>query len=314
MISVVIPCFNEADCIPQTLPIIIQELRRLSTKWEIVLVDDGSEDLTHQRMKDAKADANLAQNEEIKIVKFRRNFGHMRALRAGVEVAKFDWVVTMDIDLQDPPSLIHEMLAEAEKSNSCLVLARRKTRLHDGSFKRFSAFCYYKMIKFLAGDEISENTADFRLMHKCVTDWIKASHESQFVFRLLLPKQGFKSSTIEFARPPRLYGSTKYSFKKMIKLALDSSLTFGIKPLRICGLIGFLLGFLTFLIGLVEVGVYLGGNSLPGVPSILFPMLFLNSFILVAIGLLGEYLGVLLLEVRNREFNVIENCHRQISS
>jgi glycosyltransferase involved in cell wall biosynthesis len=314
MISVVIPCFNEAECLPETLPVIVKELREISPDWEIVLVDDGSQDQTYTLMKNAVTTSNLTSREDIRLVKLRRNYGHMRALRAGIEVAKFDWVVTMDLDLQDPPRVIREMLFEAEASNSCLVVARRKTRDYDGKFKRFSAFWYYKTVKFLAGQEIQENVADFRLMHKCVVNWIKSSQESQFVFRLLLPKQGFKSSTVDFARPPRVYGTTKYSLHKMLKLALDSSLTFGVKPLRICGFAGIVLGVFTFLLGVFQIGVYLTDNSIPGVPSILLPMLFLNAFILVAIGIMGEYLGVLLSEIRNREIDVIEKCNRQIST
>lgn len=313
VISIVIPCFNEADCLPMALPIIIQEVRNIYPTWEIILVDDGSNDLTYELMNKIVKDSNLNPTEEIVIKKLRRNFGHMRALRVGIREAKYEWVVTMDIDLQDPPSLIKELLLEAENSNSCLVMARRETRLHDSRFKKFSASLYYKIVQFLAGSEIHDNVADFRLMHRCVVDWINSNRESQLVFRLILPKQGFKSSTINFARPPRMYGKTKYSLKKMFKLALDSSLTFGVKPLRIFGFGGILLGVLTFVLGIIQIAVFLSGNSLPGVPSILLPMLFLNAFILVAIGIMGEYIGVLLSEIRNRETDVIETCARQTS-
>ncbi len=313
MISVVIPCFNEEDCISATLPIIVSEIRAIARVWQLILVDDGSQDSTLNLMGSIKRSLNLVQGEEIEIISLRKNYGHMQALRAGIAASKHEWTVTMDVDLQDPPSLIKDLILEAEKSGACLVMAKRETRDEDSLFKRFTANAYYRLIRFLAGKEITPNVADFRLMHRCVIDWINSNEEERLVFRLILMAQGFKTSFVLFHRPARVHGTTKYSLAKMTNLAIDSAVTFGIKPLRICGIVGFTLGVIAFLIGVAEIIIFAQGKSIPGVPSILLPMLFLNAFILIAIGLIGEYLGVILQELRKRNHYVVESCSRQIN-
>lgn len=313
MISIVIPCFNEADNLPHSLPIILEELRKITENWQMVLVDDGSTDHTGKIIGEFKDQVVLLPTEEIINLRFRQNYGHMQALRAGISVAKYDWVVTMDSDLQDPPGLIIGMIAKAKESGACLVSAKRASRDHDSIFKKFTAKIFYKLAEFVSGNAIPQDVADFRLMHRCVVDFVNNTKESTFVFRLMLPAQGFKTAFISFDRPARNWGKTKYSFRKMLRLAVEAFLAYGVRPLRLCGALGVLLGVFTFFLGIIQIIVYLSGNSVPGVPSILLPMLFLNSFILISIGLLGEYLGLVLREIRGRDSYVVENCARRLN-
>jgi glycosyltransferase involved in cell wall biosynthesis len=307
MISVVVPCFNEAEVLPISIPIIEANLLKLNQQFEIIVVDDGSTDNTLQTLSELRS-----QFPSLRIIKLRNNSGHTAALHAGIQVATGDWCITMDCDLQDPPELLEEMYSTAIQNGVCLVNTKRNNRKTDTIFKRLSAKFYYKIISRITSVNVIPESADFRLMHRCLVDQIISLQEKPPVLRMIIPTLGFRSTTVEFKRPERVAGSTKYSLRKMVLLAVDSLFTFGIAPLRFILMCGVILGSISFLAALFELLVWLRGWAIPGVTTIVLPMLILNSFLLISVGLLGEYVGVAIREIRKRPEFLIETCPRQL--
>jgi len=303
----VIPCFNESQVLKFSVPEIAKELIALREPFQLILVDDGSTDETWSEI--------LKLQEEYKQIipiKLRRNSGHMMALLAGISVATGEWCVTMDCDLQDPPQLIKMMLEVAEVENSCLVLSQRVSRKYDSFYKRQTAKIFYKLVNFTSPVPVLPNSADFRLMHSCVLNEIRNSTEQTFVFRLMLPFFGFKSSVVKFERPNRISGKTKYNYSAMKRLAFDGLLTFGIRPLRLLTKLGIVTSFFTLIAGLIEAVIWILGKSVHGFPTVILPMLFIDAILLLGIGILGEYVGLTLNEQRGRSRFSIENCSRQL--
>lgn len=310
LLSVVIACFNEEETLPKSLPIIWQELKKSSSEFELLMIDDGSDDDTYKTLQKYKGELE-SPGCQFRIIKLRKNVGHMNALRCGIRETQGDWIVTMDADLQDPPSLIRKLMEAAEIDNTCYVQAVRKSRTSDSFFKQLSASVYYKILGFFLKQTIPQ-AADFRLVHRCIRDEINNMAEQNLVFRLILPSLYPKPSLVYFDRETRVAGKTKYPFRKMVALALDSFLTFGIRPLKIILKVGISLAIFTFLLGIIQIIVWLTGNSIKGIPTVVIPMLFLNSFMIISLGILGEYLGIVLEETRGRSIYRIEDCPRRI--
>lgn len=305
MISLVIPCFNEAEVLPLSIPVIVENLSLLKDEYEILAVDDGSTDNTLQVLQELRVKYPI-----IRIIKLRGNFGHTAALHAGIKEANGEWCFTMDCDLQDPPELLPKMYEEALEHKVCLVNTTRVSRKSDTYFKRMTANIFYKLISRLSGVPIIPNSADYRLMHKCLRVRLTTLNEVNPVLRMIIPSLGYQSRTVTFIRPDRAAGKTKYSLRKMILLAVNSVFTFGIRPLRFILLTGSILGVFSFTAALLEFIVWLRGWAIPGITTIVLPMLLLNSFLLVAVGLLGEYVGVAINEIRNRPSFVIDECNQ----
>ena len=303
-LSIIIPCYNEEDVLPLTL----EKLKTLSSEWssrdecksiEFLFVDDGSQDRTAELL----AEATIA-SQQFKVIHFSRNFGHQAALLAGYEFAKGDVIVSLDADLQDPPELIITML-EKLKEGYDIIYAARKSRGIDSRFKRMTADLFYWLMKKL-GAEIISNHADFRMITRRVLNEFLKFNENNLFIRATFPMVGFPSCVVYYDRPERKAGKTKYAFRKMLEFAIDGLTSFSVIPLRICSLVGIFVSFLALLMLFWSLFAKISGGVLPGWTSTVAPLYLLGGVQLLFLGIVGEYIGKIYSEVKNRPRYIIQ--------
>ena len=304
-LSIIIPCYNEEEVLPLTL----EKLKTLSNEWssrddcesiEFLFVDDGSQDRTAELL----AEATHAY-QQFKVIHFSRNFGHQAALLAGYEFAKGDVIVSLDADLQDPPELIITML-EKLKGGYDIIYAARESRDIDSQFKRRTADLFYWLMKKL-GVEIIHNHADFRMITRRVLNAFLKFNENNLFIRATFPMVGFPSCVVYYDRPERKAGKTKYPFRKMLEFAIDGLTSFSVVPLRICSMVGLLVSLLALLMLLWSIVVKIIGGAIPGWTSTVAPLYLLGGVQLLFLGIVGEYIGKIYSEVKNRPRYIIQD-------
>ena len=294
LLSVIIPVFNEEEIVAETYRVLEEELK--GVEHELIFVNDGSKDKTREIVEGL-----LPNNPNNKIINFSRNFGHQAAFSAGLDHASGDAVVIIDGDLQDPPSLIHEML-EKWREGYQVVYAQRNKRKGETIFKRFTAFCFYRLIGKLTSIDIPPDTGDFRLMDRCVVDQLKNLPERSRFLRGLVCWVGFKKIGVKYDRAERTAGTSKYPLKKMMRLAFDGITGFSSAPLKISFYLGFIatiVGFGVFVWSILE--KFLSpATTVPGWASLMTAIVFFAGVQLISIGILGEYIGRIYDEVKQR--------------
>ena len=278
----------------------LERLNKLSNEWisrddlteiEFVFVDDGSQDRTYDLLTEtSKAD------QRVKVVRLSRNFGHQMALLAGYELAQGDVIVSLDADLQDPPELIGSMLVKI-KEGFDVVYAVRKTRGSDSLFKRKTADIFYWLMKKF-GANIVPNHADFRMVTRRALNAFLKFHENNLFIRATFPIVGFSSCVVYYDRPERLAGKTKYPFHKMIEFAIDGLTSFSVVPLRICSMAGLFVPILALLRLLCSIVVKIIGGAISGWTSTVAPLYLLGGVQLLFLGVVGEYIGKIYIEVK----------------
>ena len=303
-LSIIIPCYNEEE----VLPLALDRLKTLSQEWiasgdctevEFVIVDDGSQDRTAELLTQySKAD------KSIKVIRFSRNFGHQAALLAGYEFAKGDVIVSLDADLQDPPELIGSMLDSIKEGND-IVYAARKSREIDSLFKRKTADVFYWIMKKFGAD-IVPNHADYRMVTRRVLNAFLKFPENNLFIRATFPIIGYPSCVVYHDRPERLAGKTKYPFRKMLEFAIDGLTSFSVVPLRICSVVGLLVSLLALLMLSWSLIVKIFGGAIPGWTSTVAPLYLLGGVQLLFLGIIGEYIGKIYTEVKNRPRYIIQ--------
>ena len=290
--TVVSPCFNEADSLGPFLNGLRTTLDALDATYEVIVVDDGSTDSSWSVLQ--------ATNwPELRALRLVANRGHQVALDAGIREAAGDYVVTMDSDGQHPSDLIPVLLSAAKETNSDVVYAVRQDRSDDAWFKRTTARVYYRLMRSMTGVAIQDSAADYRLMTRFVVDVINQIPD-QKVFRLLLPYLGFSSTTVEFQALPREHGESKYSFGRMAGLAVRSSIQFSTKPLRIVMGIGFVMSFLAALWLIWVLVDFSAGRTVAGWASQMSVTLIVGGLMLFGLGIVGEYVGEVFERVKGR--------------
>ena len=290
--TIVSPCFNEADSLGPFLEDLRTTLDALAATYEVIVVDDGSTDSSWSVL--------AATNwPELRALRLVANRGHQVALDAGIREAAGDYVVTMDSDGQHPPELIPVLLLAAKQTNSDVVYAIRQDRTEDSWFKRSTARVYYRLMRSMTGVAIQDSAADYRLMTRFVVDVINQIPD-QKVFRLLLPYLGFSSTTVEFQALPREHGESKYSFGRMAGLAVRSSIQFSTKPLRIVMGIGFVMSFLAALWLIWVLVDFAAGRTVAGWASQMSVTLIVGGLMLFGLGIVGEYVGEVFERVKGR--------------
>jgi len=298
LISVVVPVYCEEAVIEQTYDELTRVLRALPAhRYELIFVDDGSSDGTGTILRRLAGADPCAR-----VVFFSRNFGHQAAITAGI---RGDAVVTIDADLQDPPSLIPRMVALWEAGNQ-VVFARREEREGETWFKRATAALFYRLLNRLAGINIPQNTGDFRLIDRRVADELNRMREHNRFLRGLVSWVGFRQVAIEYARNPRRAGETKYPLRKMIRFAWDGIISFSDKPLRAALNLGFLAIAVSF--GVLAYGLYQHwtGHTVRGWTSTMVTILFLGGVQLFTLGVIGEYLSRMHDEIKGRPLYVVD--------
>jgi len=290
-ITLVLPTYNEEKNIALMVEEVVPLCTKFSSDYQIIFVDDGSEDDTTLEIKKA-----TDKNDKIKFIFFTRNFGHDSAMRAGIDYADGDFLIVMDADLQHPIETAEHMIGLWRKGFDVVHGVRSRSKKLTDIF----AFYFYKLFNFVSNIRLYENATDFVLLDKKVYEFIKEISETTFFFRGLVTWIGLRQTTVSFVPLPRIHGTTKYSFTKLINLSLDAVTSFSIYPLRILSKLGFLIMCLSFCYALVAIGRRLFFETPFGFTAILVAILFLGGMNILAIGVIGEYIGKILLETKNR--------------
>jgi len=300
-LSIVVPVYNEEGVTKIFLSEITKVLTQVNKNYEIIFINDGSKDNTLEELKILKK-----EYVNIKIVNLSRNFGKEAALTAGLDVSEGRAIIPIDVDLQDPPELIFEMVKKWEEGYD-VVLAKRADRTSDTFLKRFTANIFYKLHNKISHIKIPENVGDYRLFSRKVLDAIKLLPENQRFMKGIFSWVGFRTTTIEYTRVERVAGKTSFNGWKLWNFALEGITSFSTLPLRIWLYIGGIISFLSFLYGsFIIIKTLVFGIDLPGYASLLSIVLFLGGIQLIGIGILGEYLGRIYMETKNRPSYIIQ--------
>ena len=269
--------------------------------FELVLVDDGSSDRTPELLEQI-----AARDERVRVVILSRNFGHQTALTAGLDHARGDAVAMIDADLQDPPELIPEMLDHWRRGTD-VVYAVRKRRDGETRFKLTTARWFYKLFSALGDVALEPDSGDFRLLDRAPLDALLSMRERNRFLRGMTVWIGYTQTAVPYERDARYAGETKYTLKKMVTFSLDAISSFGHRPLQLATLVGFLCAALAFVLIPVVVALRLLGSYLPGFGSITIAILLLGGIQLMAIGLIGEYVGRIYDEVKGRPLYLVRS-------
>jgi len=306
-ISLVIPVFNEAETIDHFFRLLDPELAAIKgVEFEFIFVNDGSTDSTLELLV-----RRSGQDSRISVVDFSRNFGKEAALTAGIDAAQGDAVIPIDVDLQDPPELIARMI-EQWRSGAEVVCARRIDRASDSFLKRLTASWFYRIHNSVADSEIPQNVGDFRLMDRVVVEALKQLPERRRFMKGLFAWVGFKTSTIDYSRQPRIAGNSKFSGWKLWNLALEGITSFSTVPLRIWTYIGLGVSCAAFIyMSYIILHTLMSGIAVPGYASLLAVVLFLGGIQLIGIGVLGEYIGRIYMEVKGRPTYIVNKRYRK---
>jgi glycosyltransferase involved in cell wall biosynthesis len=302
LISVAVPCFNEQHSIGPFMQAITPALESAGHEYEILFVDDGSSDDTLPMLV-----ALAGSNPHVKVLALSRNFGKEAALTAALDFVSGDAVIPIDADLQDPVELIPQMVAKWEAGTD-VVLAQRKSRPDDSMLRRGAARFFYKLIAKLSHFPIPENVGDYRLMDRKVIECVRQLPERTRYMKGLLAWPGFRSEIIEFTRPQRHTGNSKWPVWKLFNHGLDGIFSFSTAPLRIWTYFGFALSaFSLAYLCWVVIKTLIFGIDWPGYASTLSVILFFNGIILMGLGVLGEYLGRVFIEVKGRPIYLVKS-------
>jgi glycosyltransferase involved in cell wall biosynthesis len=302
--SIIIPMYNEEAVIQETYRQLKRVMIATGESYELIFVNDGSRDRCAEMIKEYGS-----WDETVKLIDFSRNFGHQIAITAGMDYAVGEAVIIIDADLQDPPELILQMI-DKWKAGYEVVYAKRAKRNGETWFKKWSASLFYRVLRASTDIDIPVDTGDFRLMDRKVCEEMKRLPENNRFVRGLVSWVGFRQTAIEYERHERLAGETKYPLKRMLKLCLDGITSFSYKPLKLAGYAGGLLssaGFL-YLIYVLYLALFTDATN-KGWPSLIGIMLIFNGFVLVMLGILGEYVGRIYDETKGRPLYIVRECH-----
>ncbi|WP_122033556.1 glycosyltransferase family 2 protein [Aliivibrio sp. EL58] len=310
-LSVIIPVFNESESIIECHSRVCLVLESLNEASEIIYVNDGSTDDSWGQLFELSSPV---KHVTITTINLSRNFGKEAAMSAGLVEAKGDAVILLDADLQDPPELIPEMLTEWRKGYD-VVDMKRKSRDGESWFKIFTASLFYKVINNLSDLPIPENVGDFRLLDRKVVDQINQLPEKTRFMKGLFAWPGFRRTTLEFNRDPRIAGETKWNYTKLIHLAFEGITSFSTKPLRVATMAGLFTSACAIAMMLfVLFKTVLFGEMVAGYPTLITVILLLGGVQLLSIGLMGEYVGRLFIEAKGRPLYLIMDKNNKTMS
>ena len=300
LVSLIVPVFDEEKSIDSFVEAVGRELDG-KCRYEIVFIDDGSRDGTPAALSAAKA-----RRPAITVLTLSRNFGKEAALTAGLDYAKGDAIIPIDVDLQDPPELIGRFIARW-RAGVDVVYGVRGSRDSDNALKRGSARAFYRMFNAMSPIKIPFDAGDFRLMDRRVVDEIRHLREQNRFMKGLMAWPGFKSEAVTFERSPRAAGTTSFNFWKLWNFALDGLTSFSTVPLRLWLYVGSAVALFAFLYAaFIVVHVLVTGNDVPGYPSLIVAITFFGGVQLISIGVVGEYIGRIYQEVKHRPIYVID--------
>lgn len=303
-LSVIVPCYNEEEVIAESYSRIRKVLDGMIThQTEIIFINDGSKDRTAEMLS-----AIAANDKQVKVLHFSRNFGHQPAVTAGIHYCTSDLAIIIDADLQDPPELIPELVETQKREQANVVYCVREKRQGESFFKKLSARMFYRSMNYLSEVSFPLDTGDFRLIDKQVMTEFKKFREKGKYIRGIISWIGFKQVPFKYKREARFAGETKYPLSKMIHFASTAMLYFSKKPLKLATS----LGFITVLIGIAYAAYALIGkivgftHALSGWSSIIILVVFFGGVQLLTVGVLGQYIGILFDEVKDRPEYIVD--------
>lgn len=306
-VSIVVPMYNEQE----SLEILYQELNRVTDtikdyEFEYLFVNDGSKDNTLQEIQRlATAD------DRVRYVSFSRNFGKEAALYAGLSNADGDYIATMDADLQDPPSLLPQILAVIESQDCDNVATRRVNRKGEPPIRSFFARCFYKLMRRLSNIDIADGARDYRLMSRAMVDSILSVSEYNRFSKGIFAWVGYETRWLEFENVERSAGETKWSFWKLVRYSIDGIINFSNTPLQISSYLGMILTIVSFIAIIVEViRALVFGDPVAGWPSLVCIITFIGGIELFCMGIMGQYIAKTYMEVKHRPHYIVKesNC------
>jgi len=302
LLSVISPVYNEQEVLPAFHARLTQAFADLNYAIEIIYVNDGSTDTSLTVLEDL-----YTKDSRVALVDLSRNFGKEIALTAGLHKAKGDAIVVIDADLQDPPELIPQLVKEWEKGYD-VVYAKRTQRRGESWLKKITATIFYRLMRHVGKVRIPEDTGDFRLLSRRAVDALNTLSEQHRFMKGLFAWIGYKQKAVYFDRDPRYAGVTKWNYWKLWNFALEGITSFTIAPLKFATYIGFLTAFVAFVYGsYMLIRTLLFGNPVPGYPSLIVIILFLGGMQLMAIGVVGEYVGRIFTETKRRPLYFLNN-------
>jgi dolichol-phosphate mannosyltransferase len=299
LLSVVAPVYNEEATIAEFYSRVCSALEGLP--FELVLVDDGSSDNSPEQL-----NRMATHDPRVRVVYLSRNFGHQTALTAGLDHARGDAVVMLDADLQDPPEVIPEMLSHW-RAGCDVVYAVRDQRPGESRFKLATAKWFYSLFDKLAQVELQHNSGDFRLLDRIALNALLSMRERNRFLRGMTVWVGYRQAAVQYHRDPRYAGETKYTVSKMLRFSLDAISSFSHRPLQLATLLGFIISTLAFIAIPVVIVLRILGSYLPGFGSITIAVLLLGGIQLIAIGIIGEYVGRIYDEVKGRPLYLVRS-------
>ena len=298
-LSLVVPVFNEQEVMPESFRRTKAAMDAMGYPYEIIYVDDGSRDGTWEILSQI-----AAENAQVTALRFSRNFGHQLAVTAGMDAADGDAVIIMDADLQDPPEVIADMV-KAWEQGADIAYGKRLKRHGETMMKKFTAWCYYRLLSAMSAYPIPLDTGDFRLLDRAVADKFRELREHNRFLRGMSAWMGYNAVPVEYVRHERAAGKTKYSLKKMLKLAADGIFGFSTKPLSMLTYMG--AGVLAAaLAGIVITAVWAAAAGVPGWLWGLWVLIALDGVILLCMGVQGEYIQRIYDEVQGRPLYVVK--------
>jgi polyisoprenyl-phosphate glycosyltransferase len=305
-LSIVVPCCNEEEG--------LREFHRQMTaaahalcgpKFELILVDDGSTDNTWNLINELSA-----EDRNVVAVRLSRNHGHQLALSAGLSTVRGDFVLVIDADLQDPPELLTPLYEMMVRERADVVYGLRRSRAGESRFKKKSAEAFYRLLAKITRIHIPVDTGDFRLMSRRISDQLVQMPEHDRFVRGMVAWLGYKQVAYEYDRNPRFAGTTKYPLTKMIGFAADALISFSMVPLRIATYVGAALTTILTFVGIVAVIGWVFSGTVPGWTSLTLLVVMISSVQLLVLGLIGEYIGRIYIQSKNRPLFMISHIHR----
>lgn len=305
LISIIVPVFNEEDAIGPFLEHLAPHVPADEVDYEIVFINDGSSDSTLERLRQFQRHA-----RHLRIVDLSRNFGKEAAMTAGLDHARGDAVIIMDVDLQEPPELIPQMISKWREGFD-VVYGQRISRDSDSFLKRFAAGGFYRWFNRIADSKIPADVGDFRLMDRRVVDALRNLPESVRFMKGLFAWVGFRTAAITFERKQRHSGTTKFNYWRLWNFAIDGITSFSTLPLRLWTYFGLTIAALAFFYGaFIMVRTLVLGIDIPGYASLLTIVLFLGGVQLIGMGVIGEYLGRVYLETKGRPVYLVSGFYK----
>ena len=297
--SVVVPCYNEVEVLPAFCERMTAACRATGMSYEIILVNDGSHDGTWELIRGL-----CAADPAFVGIDLSRNHGHQLALTAGLHHARGERILAIDADLQDPPELLGEML-KAMDAGADVVFGQRTRRKGETWFKKSASNIFYRLLSYLADANIPRDTGDFRLMRRRVLmELLRLPEQAPFI-RGMVSWLGFRQVPVFYERPPRAAGESKYPFRKLLRLALDAMTSFSTKPLVVATYLGAAVALIALLLAVYSTVEWFRGHTPPGWTSIIVVVLLVGSAQLFVLGIIGEYLGRLVVQSKNRPLFII---------